>query len=724
MHILAVLLLVPSPLEQPGPLDAYHANYSVTKVGCEFTYLGGQLDQGAFDESKVWQNKGLNIIEDLRKHVDGRWSCDGSAESVLNSPDRATADGQLKALKGAGKSSGFVQFEPRIELLTDHNRVAYTNMRGNAIYFEYAHGTPQLGLGKTPHFRWAGEDLSSMLHQEYPDIVPARTQIVKGGRLLQVEVYCKDTKNGWSQTEIGYDSTVGYLPRFCRDFVFSTASNSTRVLEKYLVDVKNCKAGGFVPVEWYDFVLQVRASDINDPGYSPCMSLTPSKVLHAGHFKVFKFADRTSPAALEDLGRTRTIAAGSDNVVHRKSFPPKLTLDQIEEILKRESGAGHSSIGKFKPAGAAARDHIDRQELNEGIVEPRSYWTLTLLMSTIGIICAAWVAVRRKWRIAAVCAPILVAAIGCRQAEPPMLKLQGRLKDTQVIRDPREKRFTSSLQIANIGNCPARIVSIDGGCSCREVDLSSLPRTLSPGDEFTVRVDMTLNLQYSAQPFMFSIQTDGGTLSLPATLLAIPRSCLEPRSVANNSLTESESWAFEICHREVALEGGLTSGNRIVFPDEFKASQVSEEMTRLDAAPGVLFRERKYQLTLKSMSLGEFRSLIRIVDTENGTVVETPVVWGRLPFISSAPTRVAIAKHPVRVFLRCRDEAVELSRVVSCPDGIKAVISSPRELTVMLGENPPTVINGTIEVATTATDRSPLRVPVVRYAPLAQLRAP
>ena len=71
----------------------------------------------------------------------------------------------------------------------------------------------------------------------------------------------------------------------------------------------------------------------------------------------------------------------------------------------------------------------------------------------------------------------------------------------------------------------------------------------------------------------------------------------------------------------------------------------------------------------------------------------------------------------MRVFLRCPDQAVELTKILATPPGIKAVISSPSELTVTLEPGAPGVIDGVVEVATTAEGRPPLRVPVVRYAP-------
>jgi hypothetical protein len=267
----------------------------------------------------------------------------------LSRPDEELAGRQLQAIKDSGKASGFIEFAPRIELLTDHRRVAYTNMYGKVMYFKYAIGTPQLAFVNTPVFRWGGQHLPSMLRGDFPGIAPVRSEVIRGGRPLQTEVYRKDTKSGWSQCEIGYDPTVGYLPRFCRNIDFSTQTNLATVSERYLVDATHCKAGGFVPLVWYYFTLKVRGSDVNDPAYSACMLLSPLKVLHAGHFAVSKFSERTSPVSLEDLSAVRSIAAGPDRFLGRKSFPPKLTLDEIEGILNADLGPSRPSGGTIKP---------------------------------------------------------------------------------------------------------------------------------------------------------------------------------------------------------------------------------------------------------------------------------------------------------------------------------------------------------------------------------------
>ncbi len=95
------------------------------------------------------------------------------------------------------------------------------------------------------------------------------------------------------------------------------------------------------------------------------------------------------------------------------------------------------------------------------------------------------------------------------------------------------------------------------------------------------------------------------------------------------------------------------------------------------------------------------------------------MVWQRVPYLSSTPAKINLGSRPIRAFLRCPDEAVELTRVLSAPRGIKAVVSSTREVTVAADGDAPEIMSGSVEIGTTAQNRPPLRIPVVRYAPSA-----
>jgi hypothetical protein len=99
-------------------------------------------------------------------------------------------------------------------------------------------------------------------------------------------------------------------------------------------------------------------------------------------------------------------------------------------------------------------------------------------------------------------------------------------------------------------------------------------------------------------------------------------------------------------------------------------------------------------------------------------IEELPVTWNRVPFLACVPPRLTLGTRQQRVFLCCPDREVELIKVLKVPTGLVVTITAPRELTVDLGEDVPDVLEGTIEVETSAHDHRLLRIPVVRYQPI------
>ena len=121
-------------------------------------------------------------------------------------------------------------------------------------------------------------------------------------------------------------------------------------------------------------------------------------------------------------------------------------------------------------------------------------------------------------------------------------------------------------------------------------------------------------------------------------------------------------------------------------------------------------------MAVKGRSLGLHRDRI-VLENKNGEeLLSAPVIWNRVTYLSCVPERVTLGLRSSRVFLRCADEQVELETVASVPEGVKAVISSPRELTIRLTDDAPAIIEGVVEVETSDKAHGPLRVPVFRYS--------
>ena len=90
---------------------------------------------------------------------------------------------------------------------------------------------------------------------------------------------------------------------------------------------------------------------------------------------------------------------------------------------------------------------------------------------------------------------------------------------------------------------------------------------------------------------------------------------------------------------------------------------------QIGRAPKFYFEDGTYEPHLEDRSIGLKKGIIYLSGADRVPIFEVPVVWHRLPFL--------------------------------------------------LADTPPGVIDGTIEVRTTAQGRPPLRIPVVRYAPVA-----
>ncbi len=217
--------------------------------------------------------------------------------------------------------------------------------------------------------------------------------------------------------------------------------------------------------------------------------------------------------------------------------------------------------------------------------------------------------------------------------------------------------------------------------------------------------------------YLFRAETDRGSVDIPVGLILFPRNRVSPTGVASPSLIEDQPWEFTLVHRATYE---ATSG-----PPAFDLQPIPEFDVRRDGAKrGQVavsdrfeYQDTTYRVVLKDKQLGPHKTVLTLKHQDGHEAIEIPVVWRRVPYLSAVPDRAYLGPRPYRVFLRCPDEQVELTRVLSTPEGVKAVVSSPREVTVMLmAGTAPAVIDGVVTVETTAKDRQPLRFPVTRYS--------
>ncbi len=719
-----VLLLGLSQLP-PGPLDAFRANFASIKAEMDFEVTEGSFKGNA---KRLWEGQVPDYAErhapDADLTIVGHWACDGTAEYYrFGSPDevldRASKD-QVK--REAGKVFYKVLFIPKTEALWDgellighqnhpHFRHRKDNPHWRIVSVETidsnAAQASYLGTGRGP-LHW-GTIFPHVL-KSYGGAASKRHPVMRWGNLTEVETYRREEPDGtgWQQIEISYDPAIGYLPRFVRTLSYFAPNDRTYSDEMYLIEARPCAAGGFVPTEWYNISFDVPNFKSRFPNYDDSTDLAPpmAELPGGSHFRASSFRDFSGPVALTEIKDVHSIAAVG-GMVARPAKIPSLSLGDVKKLLGK----------RVSTPARRVMLNIDTAELRELEHPSSSRWWPYLVGVSLAIISAAilvrWRRVRA--RIGVLVFAVLCGTSGCGYVGDPVVKLTASYKDTFVYINPRTHELPMTLVVLNSGNQAIRLSGADGGCSCRKVDQSTLPAVVRPGRIITIPVRLSITPTTAPQMSQFQIDTDKGIIGVSAPFYTLVSHELNPETIANNYMYEADEWAFDLSHRVVLPSSGGEPVFRLIFPKEFVAVQGATREGRVGGAPGYAYRETTYRLTLKDRSLGAHKASISVSDPEKDTLLEAPIVWKRVPFLSSVPDRVILGTRPVRVFLRCPDEDVELTKIVSAPEGIKAVVSSTREVTVMPGENAPRVLDGVIEVGTTAGGRPPLRIPVVRY---------
>jgi hypothetical protein len=223
--------------------------------------------------------------------------------------------------------------------------------------------------------------------------------------------------------------------------------------------------------------------------------------------------------------------------------------------------------------------------------------------------------------------------------------------------------------------------------------------------------------RFEEEVFHFTLSTDQGAVGLTARLYALPSHQFNPASVTLKALVGDEAGSFDLVHREVYPQDKPRAAGWILVPPALSATQIGSRAGRVAGAPEFAYEDTTYKVKIVDPSFGLHREELVVKEEGDKTLATAPVVWERVEYLSTSPRRVYLSSAPQRVFLRCPDLSVELTRVRGEVPGVKAVISSTREVTLALTKQAPPVIDGAVEIETTAKGRPPLRIPVVRYSP-------
>jgi hypothetical protein len=705
-----LLVLVLLTQTKPGPMDGFLANYASIKVEMDFDYHEGTSDGRLVTEGILWETRNPLFSEDHSRQIIGRWACDGSTEYYdFSSPEDVIEAGK-KQPPAVGQR---VPYVPRVEsIYNGKTRAAHvindevTRSRGFVVNV-FQDGEPGLiSLGKGPFLWWIQYPFPRFLQVHFQGLAPRRTAGTCAGRPVEIEVYRRSMSKGWIQMEVFYDPSIGYLPRFLRS-VSSVPGGNTFLREIYLTEAQPCASGGFVPMEWFSLDYALQDFESKYPDYSPGTVLIPASGVGIGHFKGSHLRSKTTPVALKHLTGVHTIS-GPGGRIPVRTGTSELGLTTLTTALGP----------KLTNPASPALPHLDRAEIEE--FRPRStrYHTL-LLASGLAITTLSllfWARRKHRRSVLGLLSLCLISIAGCERASEPIVKMTGEITPDRFLCDLNEQDFDLTLTVKNAGNQTLHLFGASAGCSCRQVEQSRFPIDLRPGSSIGIPVRVSNSRQSTPQNLLFSFETNHGTVGVPVSLYQLPRHQVSPASIGCGIIDENEDWTLQLVHRAIAPANASMDNSELSAPEEFETKKIARDGGAIAAAPEFQYLDTTYQLKLRDRRLGMHKALLQVV-SRGARVAEIPVVWNRVAFLSSAPDRIILGTRPVRVFLRCPDETVEFDRITRTPPGIKAVVSSVRELTVMPTSGTPPILDDFVEVQTTARNRPPLRIPIVRYAP-------
>lgn len=700
-----------------GPLDGFRANLASIRADVDYTYEFGTADQSTAEGGRLWNGEVVGFEENRSHAVIGRWSYDGSVERYESkAPEDALR--KQRSRVGNGEIKPFVT-EP-FELIFDGYQTAYHTIKGESVdrrsdvlVFQRQRAPAKISDGGSPFFWWGLYRFPIVIEEEFNGAQVERVRCSYNGYLCESEIYSLG-KPAYGRLEVHFDPSIGHVPRYAR-VIGPIHGNDRSVKEMYMIAAKPCAAGGFVPVEWYDVSYIVENFARRYPSYSYETVLHPSgRRIAVGHYKAVRMTDRKKPVALEKLaGITRISSDGGE--VALTTVPDHLSLADVEARLAKV-------LAHPKPLPPT----VDVDEIRKFAGGPDRLMSWYLVLGACVILLSGLAlglrALRRRAALLLLTSLSAVSSGCARPADSPP-RLTAEVSPGITVYPPDQPMLHLTLTIRNLSPQSVKILQASGGCSCRAIDQHPFPVKLNRGGSVSLAITVRGDRSYEPAAFHLALSTDQGIIELPARYLALPRFSLIPESINLGTLTDEEQESsFEIVQRQVFQRGTPRADLPLQVPPEFDATCTGTRETAIIESSALHYVDKTYRLTLKHKQYGLSKAVIQ-QGGGNGAA-EASVVWRRVPYLSTTPARLYLGARPLRVFLRCPDEKVELTRVISAPRGVRAFVSSPREVTVMAEAGAPGMVNDVVEVGTTAKGRPPLSIPVVRYAPPAAEAGP
>ena len=612
--IMGLILLIACQ-SSAGPLDAVRVNYAGIRAEVTFIYESGTIDREALTNGRIWSMKELGFREQRGRRVAGRWGCDGSSEHAITGPasDPDTSD--------LSQASGMLSSNPKpIEAIGDGETAAWYMAADHPISLQVARSQTLPFVHHTP-FLWMGvKPFPLFLLDENSGNMPVRSTGMRGGYAVELETYKSKIPRGWTQSEVAYDPSVGYLPRYFKGMAEGIGAGDLNVAvgkEMFLLEARVSSGGGFVPTEWCVVSYSVKEFPLKGGKVDDTAQLYPKDSRIAfEHFKANSFTDIIPPVRLEKLEKVQEVA-GIGGTVPFRAGSRLLSLDDVKRVVGQK---------KLTEPAIYSMAKIDRSELNDWESKRGPRWPIYIGAIVSALIMAILV-IRHKRSQATLLLGFMVLSVGCdKKATEPVVHLSATFAPDKLVYDPQTPWYRATLVITNDGSDQVRLIEVSGGCTCRKVDRSQLPKALKPGKSMKLVVELRDRGQYDRQAIVIEMQTDRGTFFSPTSLHALPSHHLSPESIAYNGLYEGTEQNFEVIHRAIfprrqRPDGVLVaSGGLGVVEGSVKTGQVGSD-------PRYNYQDTTYRINLKAVSNGTHKESITIKDKLGHTIVEAPVLW-------------------------------------------------------------------------------------------------
>jgi hypothetical protein len=331
---------------------------------------------------------------------------------------------------------------------------------------------------------------------------------------------------------------------------------------------------------------------------------------------------------------------------------------------------------------------------------------------------------RRKSKIALIA--MLFLAVGCTPNSKPsntavqkQATLSVRFDHLDILAKSTDSGHDLKLIVKNTGAHPVNILKVDGGCSCRRIEQTSLPFVLPVDSELSLPINMQNKRTSGTQSIAFKFESDHGTIHANCDILILQALITSPDSISmsiyENASKDDAGFAFVV--RQVVRSGENQKPVHIDLgiSGDIGIRQTSKTNSDLAGAATYKLEETTFEGTILNKQSGFHKTILRLTAGEQ--IVEMPVVFNIIPFISTVPDKLILTQSPSRVFMRCPDDSIEFGSIVSSPEGILAVIVSPRELRISIRPEYSKAINGVIMTKTLIGSHM-MNIPVSYYPKL------